>query len=193
MKTATGYCGISNRALDSYPFKALGDRPNSGPFAALAAHHSRHHEKSVEILCRAPIADVGDHAFVVVDAVLGSDLLVVPAVILENLAATLPERAEIRVCRVELTDSRVNRVRFGKIAIHIEREEIPIRIAERECRQVMIGEPARWLANPINMAHQRLFAFELLGPRRRRRRLPQRRLSGSPNIGIRCSAIRNLG
>ena len=116
----------------------------SGPFTAFAMHHSRYHKKSVEILRRAPIADVGDHAFIVVDAALGSDPLVVPAVILENLAATLPERAEIRVRRVELTDSRVNRVRFGKITIHIERQEIPVRIAEHDVLIEALGDAERF-------------------------------------------------
>src|SRR5712692_828851 len=121
------------------------ERPNlveliSGALATLAVGHSRHHEEPVEVFSRPSIAHPRDDAVVIIDAVLRCNLLVVPAVILEELATALFERAEVGVGRVELTGFRINSVGLDEIAIEIERSEIPVQIAEDYVLVVALGD-----------------------------------------------------
>ena len=109
----------------------------------LAVIHPGRHEETIEVLGFASRTDPCDHALVVVDAVLSGDLLVVPAVILNKLAAALPEREQIRVVGRELPQRRVDRVGFREVLVEIERSVVPRGITMDDVLVVTLGNDER--------------------------------------------------
>src|SRR5437867_9757765 len=97
--------------------------------------HSGSHEQAVKTLDVAAAAEERHHALVVVATVLRGDQLVAPAVVLEQLAAALPELPEIWIGGVEDRSKLRFSLDEGLVASRIGEVEcppVPVRIGEHE-------------------------------------------------------------
>ena len=113
-----------------------------GAWSATAVGHAWRHEQSIEALdiLQSPLpsltgSEERQDALVVVDAVERRYELVVPAVVLEQLAASLPVCREVRIDRVQNRRELRLGLLMGLVVRRVpelERLPIPIRIGEDE-------------------------------------------------------------
>src|SRR5438874_13446523 len=103
--------------------------------------HAGRHKESIA-LTQAAGAQLPLHASVIVDAVEGADELIVPAVILEELAAMREELLQVRIGGIQQTV--VDLVGEGHVGVEVQSFEIPVRVFEDDVLE-MIDRNAEWL------------------------------------------------
>jgi hypothetical protein len=111
------------------------------PLAPAAVHHAGRHEQAVRLVDLVAAPEPRLDALVIVHAVERRNLLVVPAVVLNELPAAREERLQVRVNGVH--ESARNLVARGDARVEVERPVVPIDVVEHDVPEMAFGDRER--------------------------------------------------